>query len=108
MSLLLHIIVTYVKENIITKLQILYSQPRNLTAGNKSPTLLVKNLFAWEIYLPRAKYSLKGLNSTIDRRLIVEISASREMCDNTEVMINWLSKQNQLMFSQRKMLLTKV
>ena len=39
MSLLLHIIVTYIKENIITKL---YSPPRNPKAGNKSPALFVK------------------------------------------------------------------
>ena len=42
MSLLLHIIVTYIKENIITKLQKLYSPPRNPRAGNKSPALFVK------------------------------------------------------------------
>ena len=42
MSLLLHIIVTYIKENIITKLQKLYSAPRNSRLGNKSPTLFVK------------------------------------------------------------------
>ena len=32
----------YSKENIITKLQKLYSFPRNLRAGNKSPTLFLK------------------------------------------------------------------
>ena len=42
MSLLLHVIVTYSKENIITKLQKLYSPPRNHRAGNKSPALSVK------------------------------------------------------------------
>ena len=42
MSLLLHIIVTYIKENIITKLQNLCSLPRNPRAGNKSLALLVK------------------------------------------------------------------
>ena len=42
MSLLLHIIVTYIKENIIAKLQKLYSPPRNPRAGNKSPALFVK------------------------------------------------------------------
>ena len=47
MSLLLHIIVAYIKENIITKLQKLYSPPRNPRAGNKLLTLFVKN--------PRAK-----------------------------------------------------
>ena len=43
MSLLLHSIVTYIKENIITKLQKLYSPPRNPRAVNKSPALFVKN-----------------------------------------------------------------
>ena len=43
MSLVLHIIVTYIKENMITKLQKLYSPPRNPRAGNKSPMLFVKN-----------------------------------------------------------------
>ena len=42
MSLLLHIIVTYIKGNIITKLQKLYNPPRNPGAGNKSPALFVK------------------------------------------------------------------
>ena len=42
MSLLLHIIVTYIKENIITKLQKLYSPARNRRMGNKWPTLFVK------------------------------------------------------------------
>ena len=45
MSLLLHIMVTYIKENIITKLQKLYSPPRNRRAGNKSPALFVKKSF---------------------------------------------------------------
>ena len=38
----LHIIVTYIKENIITKLQKLHSLPRNLRAGIKLPTLFLK------------------------------------------------------------------
>ena len=42
MSLLLHIIQTYIKENIITKLQKSYSLPRNPRVGNKSPVLLMK------------------------------------------------------------------
>ena len=36
------IIVTYIKENVIAKLQKLWSLPRNLWAGNKSPMLLKK------------------------------------------------------------------
>ena len=42
MLLPVHIIVPYIKENIITKLQKLYSTPRNPGAGSKSPTLFVK------------------------------------------------------------------
>ena len=42
MSVLLHIIVTYIKENVITKLQKLYNLPKNPKAGNKSPALVVK------------------------------------------------------------------
>ena len=61
MLLLLHTIATDIKENIITKLRKLYSLPRNPRAGNKSPVLFVKNLFARAIYCPLSKYSLKGL-----------------------------------------------
>ena len=42
MSLLLQIIMIYIKENIITKLQKLYSSLKKSRAGNKSPTLFVK------------------------------------------------------------------
>ena len=42
MSLLLHVIVTYIEENIITKLQKLYCPPRNRRVGNKSPVLFQK------------------------------------------------------------------
>ena len=42
MSLLLYVIVTYIKENIITKLQKLDSPPRNPRVGNKSLVLFVK------------------------------------------------------------------
>ena len=42
MSLLLNVIVTYIEENIITKLQKLYSPARNRRAGNKSPVVFEK------------------------------------------------------------------
>ena len=45
MSLLLDIIMTYIKENIITKLQKLFSLPRNSRVGNKLPVLFVKKPF---------------------------------------------------------------
>ena len=67
---------TYIKENSdftgccptnvkrrITKLQKLHSPPRNLSMGNKLPTPYWKNLFARAIYCPRAKYTLKGLQT---------------------------------------------
>ena len=55
MLLLLHFIVTYIKENIITKLQKLYSPHRNHTAGNKLPTLYVKKPFCMGDLLPTSK-----------------------------------------------------
>ena len=42
MSLLLHIIVTYIEENKIIILQKLHSPPRNPWASSKSPVLFVK------------------------------------------------------------------
>ena len=65
MSLLLHIIVTYIKKNIIIKLQKLYSPPRNPRAGNKSPVLFVEKPLCTGDLLPTCKYSLKGLNNLI-------------------------------------------
>ena len=54
MLLLLHITMTYIKENIITKLQKLYSPPRNPKAGNKLRALFVKKPLLkglnWQIY----------------------------------------------------------
>ena len=41
MSLLLQIIAIYIEENIITKLQKLYSPPKKSRMGNKSPVLFV-------------------------------------------------------------------
>ena len=61
MLLLLHIIVTYIKENIITKLQKLYSPPRNPRVGNKSPALFVKKSFCTDDLSPVRKILLKRL-----------------------------------------------
>ena len=55
MSVLLHIIMTYIKENIITKLQKLYSPPENPRTGNKSPTLFVKIPLCTGDLLPACK-----------------------------------------------------
>ena len=58
----------YMKENIITNLQKLYSQPRNLMARNKSPAIfLIKPLCMGDLSplipppSPHAKYSLKDM-----------------------------------------------
>ena len=53
----------YIKENIITKLQKLNSQPRNLSADSKSTMLFLKKPFAWTIYYWHEKYSMKDLIS---------------------------------------------
>ena len=52
--------VTYIKETIITKFTKLYSPPRKLKTGNKSPTLLLKKAFcscdlssAFKIFIER-------------------------------------------------------
>ena len=55
MSLLLHIIVTYVKENIITKLQKLYSLPRNPRVDNNLPMLFEKKPLCMGNLLPTCK-----------------------------------------------------
>ena len=64
MSLLLQTIVTYIKENIIKKLQKLYSLPKKLMAGNKSPVLLLKKPFCISNLSPAHKI-LKALYSFI-------------------------------------------
>ena len=65
MSLLLQIIVTYIKVNIITKLQKLYSLPRNPRAGNKLPVLFAKKTSfhlspAYKIFTERSDSLLIG------------------------------------------------
>ena len=55
MWLFLHIIVTYIKENVVTKLQKLYSPPRNPRAGSKLPPLFVKKLLSTGNLLPAHK-----------------------------------------------------
>ena len=55
MSLLLHFIVTYIKENIITTLQKLYSPPRSPRAGNKLPTLFVEKTSLQGWFIARAQ-----------------------------------------------------
>ena len=59
---LLHIIMTYIKENKITKWWKLYSRPRNLMVSNKLLVLFLKKPFCTGNLSPACKiYSLKGL-----------------------------------------------
>ena len=55
-----NVVDTNFKENIITKLQNLYSPPRNLRVGNKLPALFLKKPLCTGDW-PCAKYSLKRL-----------------------------------------------
>ena len=66
MSLLLHMIMTYIKENIITKLRKLYSPPRITRAGNKSSVLFVKKPLCTSNLSPTRKILIKrpGINNT--------------------------------------------
>ena len=59
---LLHIIVTYIKENRITKVQKLYSPPRNLRADNKLPALFLKKPLGLGNLSPAHKI-MKGLQN---------------------------------------------
>ena len=68
MSLLLHIIVTYIKENIIKKLQKLYSPTRNPRAGNKSPMLFVKKPFFTGDLWPRSKMFIERPEPRVTRK----------------------------------------
>ena len=79
MSLLLCIIMTDIKENIITKLQKLYSLPRNPRAGNKSPTLFVKKplcvgdlLPACKIFIERPALLLKIVDLKLQRSVFLK------------------------------------
>ena len=62
MLLILHIIVAYIKENVITKLESCIAHPETLGWAINHLCYLWKNLFLWVIYCPHAKYSLKGLS----------------------------------------------
>ena len=83
----------YIKENIIKKLQKLYRPTRNPTEGNKSHALYVKNLFARVIYCLHTKHSLKGLILQSMLRILLSIlSVIRHLiCSNN---FNWLLSLN--------------
>ena len=62
----LHIMVTCIKENTITKLQKFYSLSRNLRVGEKSPTLFLKKSLCTRNLLPAHKIFIeKPVNSTL-------------------------------------------
>ena len=62
MLLILHIIVAYIKEYVITKLESYIVHPETLGRAKNRLCYLWKNLFSWEIYCLHAKYSLTGLS----------------------------------------------
>ena len=74
MPLLLHIIVTCIKENIITKLQKLYSLPRNLRVDNRSPALFLKKPFCMGDLLPATKILIKRSGSYYARITISNLN----------------------------------
>ena len=78
------------KENIITQLQKLYSPPRNLTAGNKSPALFLKKPLcmgdlspAYKIFIERPANLIKNaylpflINKVIKKYLDYKFSSSQ-------------------------------
>ena len=67
MSLLLHITVTYIEKN-ITKLQKLYSPPRNPRTGNTSPALLVKKPLCTGDLLCACKIFIERPETDISRK----------------------------------------
>ena len=82
---------TYIKENIITELQKLYSTPRKLRAINKSPVLFLKKPLCMGNLSPHPKYSLKGLAiPPLNNGLDVLSSAS----DKTKLYAKNLSKNS--------------
>ena len=93
----------YSKENIITKLQKLYSFPRNLRAGNKSPTLFLKKPLctsdispAYKIFIERPVEYQRLSGWHFPGKIIVEsqknrISGSCKVCILAEHEIHWLS-----------------
>ena len=91
MFLLLYIIVTQIKENVIAKLQKLYSSPRNLRVGSKSLMLFVKKLLctgdlspAYKIFTERPEVLTFSFESNIASKkifvLLVLCNTVRSTC----------------------------
>ena len=107
MLLLLHIIMTYIKENIIAKLQKLYSPSRSPRAGSKLPMLFVKKplctgdlslackIFIERPALPPARSTYYGTNSVYFRGPLIwnnlpsYIKSSRSVCELKNNMKNF-------------------
>ena len=87
MSLLLDVIVTYIKENIIKKLQKWYSQPRNPRVGNKSPVLFVKKSLCMGNLLPACKVF-------IERSVIVIVATILVIIIKAKIAIIIMIKNN--------------
>ena len=66
---------TFIKENIITKLQKSRSRPETLGWAINCPGYFRKNPFAWVIYCPPAKYSLKDLQLIKSTKHVTDFSS---------------------------------
>ena len=68
-NIFMYIIVTYIRENIITKLQKLYSPPRNLRARNEFPVVFIKKpLCMGNLSLPHKIFTERS--ETFDQKVI--------------------------------------
>ena len=56
----------YIKESIITKLQKLYSLPKNLRVGNKSPALFLEKHSCTGNLLPMCKLFIESPGQTLN------------------------------------------
>ena len=62
---------TYIKESIITKLQKLYSLPRNLRVGNKLPTLFFKKCSCTSNLSPMRKIFIERPDIVLEKKLLL-------------------------------------
>ena len=83
--LLLHIIVIYIKENIITKLQRLESSPRNPKADNKSPAVFVKKPLCMDDLSPTRKIFIERPVNIRRNKTTVELFSTSTQTENLAV-----------------------
>ena len=94
MSLLLEITMIYIEENIITKLQKLYSPPRNSRVGNKLPKLFVKKLSCMGDLLPVCKiFTERPANKLYDRETFLDFILIPSVIKKLFCFIKKFSKQ---------------